>query len=188
LHILITERNGLTNLWRDLPSGPDPPKRIYTIVEVPNGVSNKYEYDIDLGVFRLDRVLYSALYFPGDYGIIPQSWYEDGDPLDVLVLTTKPTFTGCIMEARPIGILTMEDEKGEDDKIIAVPTHDPRFDEIKDISTVAQHIRAEIADFFVSYKKLEPHKWVKVKEWQDSPAAEKIILTAIKMYQERFKK
>ncbi|MFX1301712.1 MAG: inorganic diphosphatase [Promethearchaeota archaeon] len=178
----------MTNLWRDLPPGPNPPKCIYTIVEVPNGVSNKYEYDIELGVFRLDRVLYSALYFPGDYGIIPQSWYEDDDPLDVLVLTTKPTFTGCILEARPIGILTMEDEKGEDDKIIAVPTHDPRFDEVKDISSMAQHLLAEIADFFVSYKKLEPHKWVKVKKWKDSPAAEQIILTAIKMFQERFKK
>ncbi len=82
----------------------------------------------------------------------------------------------------------MEDEKGEDDKIIAVPTHDPRLEEIKDISSLAQHLLTEIADFFVSYKKLEPHKWVKVKEWKDSPAAEQIILTAIKMFQEQFKK
>lgn len=176
------------NLWRDLPPGPDPPKRIHAIIEVPNGVSNKYEYDIELGVFRLDRVLYSALYFPGDYGIVPQTWYTDNDPLDILVLTTRPTFTGCLMEARPIGILTMEDEKGEDDKIIAVPVNDPRFEEVTDCSKMATHLRAEIADFFVNYKNLEPHKWVKVKEWKDSPEAEKIINTAIKLFQKQFNK
>lgn len=175
----------MTNLWRDLPPGPDPPKEVYMIVEVPNGVSNKYEYDIKLGFFKLDRVLYSALFFPGDYGIIPQTWYIDNDPLDILVLTTKPTFTGCVLTARPIGVLTMEDEKGEDDKIIAVPVNDPRFDEVKDCSTIANHLRAEIADFFVNYKSLEPHKWVKVKEWKDAPKAEEIINTAIKMYKDR---
>ncbi len=178
----------MANLWRDLPPGPKPPKRIYTIVEVPNGVSNKYEYDIELGVFRLDRVLYSALYFPGDYGIIPQTWFNDNDPLDVLVLTTKPTFTGCVLEARPIGVLTMEDEKGEDDKIIAVPVKDPRFDEVTDCSMMAGHLRAEIADFFLNYKNLEPRKWVKVKQWKESTVAEKIISDAINGFQERFKK
>ena len=178
----------MSNLWHDLPPGPDPPNRIYTIVEVPNGVSNKYEYDIKLGIFRLDRVLYSALYFPGDYGIIPQTWYEDNDPLDIMVLTTKPTFTGCILEARPIGILTMEDEKGEDDKVIAVPINDPRFDEVRNCSDMAHHLRAEIADFFLKYKSLEPGRWVKVKEWQDSPAAKKIIEKAIKMFKAQFKR
>lgn len=177
----------MANLWRDLPPGPEPPKRIYTIVEVPNGVSNKYEYDIELGVFRLDRVLYSALFFPGDYGIIPQTWFDDNDPLDILVLTTKPTFTGCILEARPIGVLTMEDEKGEDDKIIGVPVNDPRFDEVTDCSMMASHLRAEIADFFLNYKNLEPRKWVKVKQWKESAVAERIISDAIKGFQKRFK-
>lgn len=176
----------MTNMYHDLPTGPDPPKQVYMIVEVPNGVSNKYEYDIETGFFKLDRVLYSALFYPGDYGIIPQTWFTDNDPLDILVLTTKPTFPGCILTARPIGILTMEDEKGEDDKIIAVPVNDPRFDEVYNYSTMAHHLRTEIADFFLNYKKLEPHKWVKVKEWKDSPAAEKIILTAMKLYKERF--
>lgn len=87
----------MTNLWRDLPSGPDPPNRIYTIVEVPNGCSNKYEFDPETGVFKLHRVLYSALYYPSDYGIVPRTWSPDEDPLDILVLTTKPTFPGCIM-------------------------------------------------------------------------------------------
>ena len=176
----------MANLWRDLSPGPDPPKRVFMIVEVPNGVSNKYEYDIDLGIFKLDRVLYSALYYPGDYGIIPQTWFEDEDPLDVLALTTKPTFTGCVMEVRPIGLLTMEDEKGEDDKIVAVPVRDPRFEEVTDCRTMAHHLRAEITDFFVNYKNLEPRKWVKVKGWKSSESAEELINTAIKMYKDRF--
>jgi inorganic pyrophosphatase len=175
----------MTNLWQDLPPGPDPPKRVYVIVEVPRGETNKYEYDHVLGVFRLDRVLYGALYYPADYGIIPQTWYTDNDPLDIMVLTSKPTFTGCIMEARPIGVLTMEDEKGEDDKIIAVPVTDPRFEELTECSMMANHLRAEIVDFFLNYKNLEPCKWVKVKEWKDSPVAEKIINTAIKRYREQ---
>jgi len=175
----------MKNLWRDLPPGPDPPKRVNVIVEVPKGETNKYEYDYEWGVFRLDRVLYGALYFPADYGIIPQTWYIDDDPLDIMVLTSKPTFTGCIMEARPIGVLTMEDEKGEDDKIIAVPVSDPRFKELTDSSMMAQHLRAEISDFFYNYKNLEPRKWVKVKEWKDSRSAEEIINMAIKMYKEK---
>lgn len=177
----------MTNLWRDLPAGPDPPKQVNVIVEVPKGETNKYEYDPQWGVFRLDRVLYGALYYPADYGIIPQTWYTDNDPLDIMVLTSKPTFTGCVMEARPIGVLTMEDEKGEDDKIIAVPLTDPRFEELTDCSLMATHLRAEIADFFLNYKNLEPRKWVKVKEWKDSPTAEKIINMAIKMYQNEVK-
>ncbi|MFX1565294.1 MAG: inorganic diphosphatase, partial [Promethearchaeota archaeon] len=115
-------------------------------------------------------------------GIIPQTWYDDNDPLDIMVLTSKATFTGCVLEARPIGVLTMEDEKGEDDKIIAVPVNDPRFYELTDCSMMAKHLRAEIADFFLNYKNLEPRKWVKVKEWKDSPPAEKIIMRAIEQY------
>jgi inorganic pyrophosphatase len=178
----------MTNLWRDLPAGPNPPKRVHVVVEVPKGETNKYEYDHELGVFRLNRVLYGALYYPADYGIIPQTWATDDDPLDIMVLTTKPTFTGCVMEARPIGVLTMEDEKGVDDKIIAVPVKDPRFDELTHCSLMANHLRAEIADFFLNYKNLEPRKWVKVKEWQDSAAAEDIINRAIKAFQDKFTK
>jgi len=175
------------NLWRDLPSGPDPPKEVYAIVEVASGGTNKYEYDIDLGVFRLDRVLYSAIYYPGDYGIIPQTWYVDKDPLDILVITTRPTFTGCVLAARPIGALTMEDEKGEDDKILAVPIGDPRFREVSEVDDLAHHLKAEITDFFVSYKHLEPSKWVKVKRWRDAKAAETMIASAIRMYHDQFK-
>ncbi len=178
----------MINLWKDLQPGPNPPSRVYTIVEVPNGSSNKYELDCETGVFKLDRVLYSSLYYPGDYGIIPRTWSADGDPLDILVLTTKPTFPGCVMVVRPIGALTTEDESGEDDKILGVPVGDPRFQDVKDIKDVAKHLKAEIADFFLSYKKLEPKKWVKVKGWKDAKAAEDIILSAIQLYKEKFEK
>jgi inorganic pyrophosphatase len=178
----------MPNLWKDLHPGPSPPDRVYTIVEVPNGSSNKYELDCETGVIKLDRVLYSSLYYPGDYGIIPRTWSADGDPLDILVLTTKPTFPGCVMVTRPIGALTTEDESGEDDKILGVPVGDPRFQDVKDIQDVAKHLKAEIAEFFLSYKKLEPKKWVKIKGWKDAKAAEDIIWAAIQSYKGKFPK
>lgn len=178
----------MVNMWKDLQPGPNPPSRVYTIVEVPNGSSNKYELDCETGVFKLDRVLYSSLYYPGDYGIVPRTWSADGDPLDILVLTTKPTFPGCVMVTRPIGVLTTEDESGEDDKILGVPVGDPRFQDVKDIKDAAKHLKAEIADFFLSYKKLEPKKWVEIKGWKDAKAAEDIILSAIQLYKDKFEK
>jgi len=174
------------NLWRDIPCGPDPPHRVYAIIEVPNGSTNKYKFDCEGGFFRLDRVLYSALYYLGDYGIIPRTWALDEDPLDILVLTTKPTFTGCVITARPIGVLTTKDEKGEDDKILGVPVGDPRTEEIREVGDIPKHLKSEIADFFVSYKKLEPKKWVEVKEWKDANAAKKIIDSASQFYKEEF--
>jgi inorganic pyrophosphatase len=176
----------MVNLWRDLPCGPDPPREIYAIVEVPNGSTNKYKFDCKNAFFKLDRVLYSALHYLGDYGIIPRSWALDEDPLDILVLTTKPTFTGCVITARPIGVLTTEDEKGEDDKILGVPIGDPRFEEVKDIDDIAKHLKIEIADFFVNYKRLEPKKWVKAKEWRGAKAAEEILNSACQLYKEEF--
>lgn len=131
-------------------------------------------------------MLYSALYYLGDYGIIPRTWSLDGEPLDILVLTTKPTFTGCVITARPIGVLTTEDENGQDDKILGVPVNDPRFEETQNIDDVAKHLKAEIADFFVNYKRLEPKNLVKIKEWGDAKAAEKLILSAFQLYKEEF--
>jgi len=176
----------MVNLWRDIPCGPDPPHKVYAIVEVPSGSTNKYKFDCEVGFFKLDRVLYSALYYLGDYGIIPRSWSLDGEPLDILVLTTKPTFTGCVITARPIGVLTTEDENGQDDKILGVPVNDPRFEEIQDINDVGKHLKTEIADFFVNYKRLEPKKWVKIKEWGDAKAAENLIFSAYQLYKEEF--
>ena len=177
---------GLFNLWRDLSGGPDPPYKIYAIIEVPNGSTNKYKFDCEAGFFKLDRVLYSALYYIGDYGIIPRSWSLDGEPLDILVLTTKPTFTGCVITTRPIGVLTTEDENGRDDKILGVPVGDPMFEEIHDLDNIAKHLKTQISDFFVNYKRLEPRKWVKIKEWKGSNAAEKTIDSAFQLYKEEF--
>jgi inorganic pyrophosphatase len=175
----------MTNLWQDLPAGPDPPHEIYAIIEVPKGSTNKYKFDCQSGFFKLDRVLYSSLYYLGDYGIIARTWALDEDALDILVLTTNPTFTGCVITARPIGVLTTVDEKGEDDKILGVPVGDPRFEEVKDLGDIAKHLKAEITDFFVNYKRLEPKKWVKPKEWRDAKAAEEIIVSAMELYQAR---
>jgi len=99
----------MANLWHQLDSGPNTPDIIYVIVEIPKGSRNKYEYGKTLGVIKLDRVLFSSLYYPGDYGLIPRTFYDDGDPMDVLVMVTEPTFSGCIIEARPIGLFKMLD-------------------------------------------------------------------------------
>jgi inorganic pyrophosphatase len=120
----------------EMPPGTEVPEVVNVIVEIPKGTRNKIEYDPTDRVFRLDRVLYSPVYYPGDYGFIPGTLSKDGDALDVLVLVTDPTFTGCVLQARPIGVLEMRDEKGFDEKILAVPAHDPRFDEISDLSNL----------------------------------------------------
>ncbi|RLG55083.1 MAG: inorganic diphosphatase, partial [Candidatus Hydrothermarchaeota archaeon] len=134
---------------------------MFVLVEIPEGSQNKYELDKEFEVFKLDRVLHSPLHYPADYGHVPSTLCEDGDPIDVLVLTTEPTFPGCLIKVRPIGLIEMEDEKGIDDKILAVPVDDPRFSHVKDIEDISQHILKEITHFFEMYKALEPEKWVK---------------------------
>jgi inorganic pyrophosphatase len=174
------------NCWRNFSAGPDPPNEIYAIVEVPRGSRNKYEYDCDTGLFYLDRVLYSSLCYPADYGLIPRTWWPDEDPLDILILTSNPTFSGCILLARPLGMLITEDEAGKDEKILSVPTSDPRFSELMNLKDVASHTLLEIEDFFQNYKKLEPGKWVDVKEWKDKKAAQEVIMSAITLYKKKF--
>src|ERR1043165_1172163 len=122
-----------------VPLGKQAPEVINTIIEIPRGSTNKYEIDPDSGMLKLDRVLYSPLFYPFDYGYIPQTLYLDGDPLDVLVLVSHPTFPGCIIEASAIGVLEMRDEKGPDEKILCVSTKDPRYSYRKDISQVNNH-------------------------------------------------
>ena len=134
------------------------------IVEIPKGGANKYEYDAALGVFHLDRPLYSPMFYPGDYGFIPGTLSPDGDPLDILTLIEQPTFPGCLLEVRPIGLLHMIDAGETDKKIIAVPEREPRFRQIHKISQVFPHIREEIVHFFEIYKQLERKKTV-IKGW-----------------------
>ncbi len=125
------------------------------IVEIPKGSTNKYEYDRDLGLFRLDRALYSPVHYPGDYGFIPGTLSADGDPLDVVALAEEPTFPGCLVEVRPIGMLKMIDQKKIDQKILAVPDRNPRYDQIRTLDEIFAHVRREIEHFFTIYKELE---------------------------------
>jgi inorganic pyrophosphatase len=153
-----------------LPAGASPPAVLNAIVEIPRGGRNKYEYDPALEIFRLDRVLYSSVHYPAAYGFVPGTRADDGDPLDILVMTTEPTFTGCLIEARPVGMFRMRDEKGEDEKVLAVPIADPRYAEVAELTHVAPHFLREVEHFFAIYKELEG-KRVETFGWEGRPAA-----------------
>jgi inorganic pyrophosphatase len=143
------------NAWHDLPTGPNPPSVLNAIVEIPRGSRNKYELDKATGLIRFDRLLYSAVHYPGDYGFFPRTLADDGDPLDVVVMVTAPTFPGCLLEVRPLGVFCMRDEKGLDEKILAVPTRDPLYDEYLGLEHVPRHFLREVEHFFAIYKELE---------------------------------
>lgn len=166
-----------------LSPGSNVPDTFNVVVEIPKGSQNKYEYDPDLKVFTLDRVLFSPLHYPGDYGFVPQTLATDNDPLDALVLVTYPTFPGVVMEVRPIGVLEFVDDGEQDDKILCVPVNDIRFQDVKDIHDIQQPILNEIAHFFTVYKELEGKK-VEVKGWLDSSDAKRITVEAIDRYKE----
>lgn len=138
---------------------------IEAVIEIPKGSRNKYEIDEATGVIRLDRVLYSSVHYPTDYGFIPETRSPDGDHLDVLVIVEEPTFPGCRETVRPIGVLKMRDERGEDYKIIAVPLADPRFEDVRELDDVPAHWKLEIENFFSVYKTLEPDKVVAIEGW-----------------------
>lgn len=171
----------MQNLWHDLTPGPTYPDVIHVVVEIPKGSRNKYEYDKTIGAFRLDRVLYSPVHYPGDYGFIPQTYYDDDDPLDVLVMTNLPTFTGCIVEARPIGLFRMMDKGDPDDKVLAVLNHDPFFNDFADYTSLPQHYLREVEHFFTVYKDLEG-KRVEPIGWQDMTEAKERISFAAHHY------
>lgn len=173
------------NLWQKLPAGPNVPHSVYCIVEIPKGSRNKYEYSKKAGVIKLDRVLYSSMHYPSDYGLIPQTYAEDGDPLDIMVLVTEPTFAGCVIEARPIAVFHMLDRGDEDEKILAVPSTDPLFNEYQDIDNVPKHFLSEVAHFFETYKQLQGIE-VMPKGWENAEAARQIILHAIQRYKDMF--
>jgi len=151
--------------------------KINVFIEIPKGSCNKYELDKETNKIVLDRTLYSSVHFPFEYGFIEDTLSEDGDPLDVVVLSTNPTFPGCVVPAKVIGLLNMEDESGIDYKIIVVPDDkiDPRFKEINNVSDLPEHQIKEIQEFFEIYKRLEPNKWVKVVGFESKEKAEEII-------------
>lgn len=160
--------------YRTLPIGENAPEEINAVVEIPRGSSNKYEYDKDLGVFRLDRPLYSPLFYPFDYGWIPQTLASDGDPLDVLVIGSHPTFPGCVVTCRPLGVLLMRDDKGGDEKILARVSRDPRYHGVRRLAHISEHILREVEHFFEVYKTLE-EKQVMIDGWRDVEVAQELI-------------
>ena len=145
---------------------------IHVVVEIPKGSRNKYEAAHDTGEIWLDRMLFTATQYPADYGFVPDTLGEDGDPLDALVLVQEPTFPGCLIRSRPIGMFRMTDEKGGDDKIICVPAGDPRQEHLRDLDDLPHFDRLEIEHFFLIYKQLEPGKSVEGAGWVDRAAAE----------------
>jgi len=162
--------------------GDNPPNDLNVIIEVPlGGQPIKYELDKDAGTLVVDRFLYTPMSYPGNYGFVPHTLSEDGDPIDVLVCNTRPLIPGCVINARPIGVMLMEDNAGQDEKIIAVPSSHltKRYEGVHNFSDLPEITLQQIEHFFEHYKDLEPGKWVKLGGWQDKSTAEKLIVEAI---------
>jgi len=174
----------LLDPWRQISAGPDPPRIIHAVIEMTKGSQNKYEYNILIGGFTLDRVLYT--FFPCDYGFVPQTLDEDGDPLDVILLINQPTFTGCIITARPVGVMKMLDEGKEDHKIIAVSTTDPHFRQIVDVEDISDALITALTYFFNHYKEAEG-KETRVLEWKSASEAKELIKTAMNLYNRKMR-
>ncbi len=152
------------------------------LIEIPKGSRNKYEYDFALKKIRYDRMIFSSMMYPADYGFVPETLALDGDPLDVLVLVTEATFPGCVMEVKPIGVFHMTDEKGPDEKVICVPVSDPIWNKINDLSELNPHLIKEIEHFFKVYKDLEKKK-VDVGGWGNADEAYDILNKCINRYE-----
>jgi inorganic pyrophosphatase len=167
--------------YTQLPIGDKAPALVNAVIEIPLQSVNKFEYDKKLQVFRLDRTLHSPVHYPGDYGFIPSTLGPDGDPLDVLVLVPAPSFTGCLMEVRPIGVLRMVDQGTRDSKVLAVSSSDPRYTEVKNYSEVYPHVIREIEHFFSIYKQLEG-KSTHTIGWEDAASARRVIANCQKRF------
>lgn len=154
---------------------------IDVVVEIPKGSRNKYEYDYEKKMIRYDRMIFSSMHYPSDYGFVPETLAEDGDALDALVLVSEPTFPGCLIEVRPIGLFRMRDEKGPDAKLLCVPTSDPIWNSFTDLSQVNEHLKNEIEHFFQVYKDLEKKK-VGIEGWDSREQALKIIKESQQRY------
>ncbi len=175
------------SVYEKIGHGTKAPEYVNVVIEIPLGSYIKYEVDKETGLLFVDRILYTATHYPFNYGFIPATLEEDGDPVDVLVLGYEPLLPGSVIEVKPIGILEMEDEEGPDAKIIAIPKEkiDPRFKEINDIDDIPKAIKDKIKHFFEHYKELEPGKWVKVTGWKGREEALKRIEAAIRRYREK---
>lgn len=158
--------------------GSGSPKIVNAIIEIPKNTSNKYEYDEKLGIIKLDRILHSPFHYPFDYGFIPETRSPDGDHLDILVITDSPVFVGCLLEVKVIGAMIMSDDKGQDEKILAVPVGNPIYRHYRKLSDVSPHFLREVEHFFADYKFLEDKEPSKIKGWVDRLGAYKIIKEA----------
>jgi inorganic pyrophosphatase len=171
--------------WHDIPIDESAVAISFpAIIEIPKGSTNKYELDKQTGLLRLDRVLYSAVYYPADYGFIPRTYCDDGDPLDVLVLGQEPVYPLTIVEARAIGVMRMRDEKGSDDKIVAISVHDPAFAHYTDKDQLPPHILRQVRRFFEDYKVLEQKKVI-IEDMLGPADAVDIIRDALELYKHR---
>ena len=162
--------------------GEHPPEDVNVIIEVPlGGQPIKYELDKDAGTLVVDRFLYTPMSYPGNYGFVPHTLSEDGDPIDVLVVNTRELIPGCVINVRPVGVLIMEDNAGQDEKVIAVPSHGltKRYDHVLTISDLPDITTQQIEHFFEHYKDLEPGKWVKIGDWHGAEDAKKLIVESI---------
>jgi inorganic pyrophosphatase len=176
----------MTN-YLELPVGDRAPEVFNVVIEIPAEGINKYEYDKQLHVFRLDRNLYSPVHYPGDYGFVPSTLSDDGDPLDVLVLVDAPSFPGCVMEVRPIGLLEMLDQGVLDEKVLAVGRKNPRYKDVWNYSEIYPHMLKEITHFFSIYKDLEG-KRVEIRGWHDAAHARDRVMYAARNYKENQEK
>jgi inorganic pyrophosphatase len=175
------------NPWHDVTFGEEAPSVVNGIIEIPKGTRAKYELDKDSGMLKLDRVLFSSVYYPANYGFIPKTYCDDNDPLDILILSQIDIVPLCIVSAKVIGVMRMIDGGEADDKIIAVAAGDPSMNHINDISELPDHFISEMRNFFEDYKKLE-HKTVVVEEFQNKELAQEIVLKAIQDYKDKFQK
>ena len=175
----------LPDPYANLKPGPKLPDVINAVVEIPKGRRSKFEVDKKTGLIKLDRYLYSSAMYPGDYGFIPQTLAEDGDPLDVLIMVNEPTFSGCLIEARPLGLFRMVDRGDNDYKVLAVPNTDPIFADYRDLWRVPPHFLREVEHFFATYKQLEGDHKVETLGWDSGDVAAAEILACVKRYQDQ---
>lgn len=172
------------NLWHDIPLGDDAPNEFNVIIEIPRGSLNKYEIDKQTGMIALDRVLHTAQIYPIDYGFAPQTLWDDDDALDVAVLTTEPLHPGILVPVRPVGLMKMIDGGESDDKVIAVPAGDPRWNDVTDITDVNQHQLQTIKHFFETYKQLQ-NKEVSIDGFENAVAAKEAVTRSVELYTNR---
>lgn len=175
------------HLWHDLSVGDNAPEELTVVIEIPKGSHNKYEIDKETGMIKLDRVFYGSSAYPVDYGFVPQTLWEDGDAVDVMVFTSHPLFPGCLLDARPVGVMRMIDSGESDDKLICVPKDDPRFADVKDVNDLNEHTLKEIQDFLENYKNLQGKK-VEIKGVEGADAAKEVVKKGMEMYKEKFNK